>query len=74
MISIIEYTKKSNDHMHRTNIEPGIRVCIVQKHHQRSGQLTCGIVKDILTNKEYHSRGIKVRLKTGEIGRVQTIE
>ena len=74
MISIVEVTKKYNDHMYAERIKPGMKVCVVEKHNQRSGELTCGVVKDILTKKGYHSRGVKVRLKTGEVGRVQTIE
>lgn len=57
----------------RNHIKPGSRVKIVQKQHQRSGELTEGIVKDILTNSAVHHRGIKVRLENGLIGRVQTI-
>ncbi len=57
----------------RQDIKPGLEVEIVQKHHQRSGQLTRGIVKDILTNSPTHPHGIKVRLVTGEVGRVQEI-
>jgi len=57
----------------RVNIKPGIRVAIVLKRDQRSGKLTEGIVKDILTNSQHHPHGIKVRLKSGEIGRVKEI-
>jgi uncharacterized repeat protein (TIGR03833 family) len=57
----------------RTDIKPGLRVHITQKHDQRTGKLTGGIVKDILTKAAFHSRGIKVRLTTGEVGRVQEI-
>lgn len=57
----------------RTDIKPGTRVSIVQKQHQRSGKLTEGTVKDILTNAPTHPHGIKVRLETGEVGRVKTI-
>jgi uncharacterized repeat protein (TIGR03833 family) len=57
----------------RTDIKPGLRVNITQKQDQRSGRLTSGIVKDILTKSAFHSRGIKVRLQTGEVGRVQEI-
>jgi uncharacterized repeat protein (TIGR03833 family) len=57
----------------RKDIKPGLRVNITQKHDQRSGKLTGGIVKDILTTSAFHSRGIKVRLATGEVGRVQEI-
>lgn len=55
------------------NIWPGTRVAIVQKHHQSTGELTQGIVADILTNSPNHPRGIKVRLKSGEVGRAQEI-
>jgi uncharacterized repeat protein (TIGR03833 family) len=57
----------------RKDIKPGLRVNITQKHDQRTGKLTSGIVKDILTISAFHSRGIKVRLTTGEVGRVQEI-
>lgn len=57
----------------RKQIKIGGRVKIVQKQHQRTGQLTEGIVKDILTNSAIHHRGIKVRLETGIVGRVQEI-
>ncbi len=57
----------------RKDIKPGLRVHITQKHDQRTGRLTGGIVKDILTQSAFHSRGIKVRLATGEVGRVQEI-
>lgn len=58
----------------RENIYPGLHVAIVQKQDQRSGNLTEGIVKDILTNSPTHPHGIKVRLETGEVGRVQIIK
>lgn len=58
----------------RENIYPGLRVAIVQKQDQRTGKLTEGIVKDILTNSATHPHGIKVRLETGEVGRVQVIK
>ena len=57
----------------RKDIKPGLRVHITQKQDQRTGKLTSGIVKDILTKSAFHSRGIKVRLQTGEVGRVQEI-
>jgi uncharacterized repeat protein (TIGR03833 family) len=57
----------------RGNIKPGLRVFIVEKKDQRSGKLTKGIVKDILTNSPTHPHGIKVRLESGEIGRVKEI-
>ena len=52
---------------------PGLQVAIVQKHHQGSGKLTYGMVADILTSSPTHPHGIKVRLETGEVGRVQEI-
>ncbi len=60
-------------HTQRKNIVPGTAVQVIQKPHQRSGQLTDGIVKDILTSSPVHSRGIKVRLTSGIVGRVQKI-
>lgn len=58
----------------RSNIKPGSRVSIVLKKDQRTGNLTEGIVKDILTNSPTHPHGIKVRLESGDIGRVKAIE
>jgi uncharacterized repeat protein (TIGR03833 family) len=58
----------------RKNIEAGLAVAIVLKQDQRSGKLTHGIVKDILTKAPVHTHGIKVRLTTGEVGRVKEIE
>lgn len=60
-------------HTQRKNIVPGLVVKVVQKQHQRSGQLTEGIVRDLLTSSPVHSRGIKVRLESGIVGRVQEI-
>lgn len=57
----------------RKNIHIGDEVEIVQKHHQRSGELTDGIVKRILTKSPNHPHGIKVMLETGEVGRVKNI-
>ena len=57
----------------RKNIKKGTKVSVVQKHHQRSGDLTQGIVKDILTNSANHPHGIKVRLESGIVGRVKQI-
>jgi len=57
----------------RKDIKPGLRGHITQKQDQRTGKLTSGVVKDILTTSPFHSRGIKVRLQTGEVGRVQEI-
>lgn len=57
----------------RTDIRPGLRVSIVLKQDQRTGKLTEGIVKDILTKSPAHPHGIKVRLESGEVGRVKEI-
>jgi len=57
----------------RANIQPGIKVKIVLKKDQKTGILTEGIVKDLLTSVPKHHRGIKVRLTDGQIGRVQEI-
>jgi len=57
----------------RSNVKPGIAVLIVLKQDQRTGKLTKGIVKDILTNSPNHPHGIKVRLQDGQIGRVKEI-
>ncbi|MBE0423007.1 MAG: YwbE family protein [Lutibacter sp.] len=57
----------------RKNIQTGLEVEIVQKHHQRSGELTEGVVKRILTNAATHPHGIKVQLETGEVGRVKNV-
>jgi len=58
----------------RSDIEVGIEVGIVKKEDQSSGKITEGIVKDILTKRPFHPHGIKVRLVTGEVGRVKIIK
>lgn len=58
----------------RCDIKAGLRVCIVLKQDQRSGKLTKGVVKDILTKSSSHPHGIKVRLESGAVGRVKKIE
>jgi uncharacterized repeat protein (TIGR03833 family) len=58
----------------RLDIKPGARVAIVLKEDQRSGKLTEGKVKDILTRSAVHPHGIKVRLETGQVGRVKEIK
>ena len=57
----------------RSNIKPGMTVLIVLKQDQRTGRLTKGIVKDILTKSPNHPHGIKVRLMDGQVGRVKEI-
>ena len=58
----------------RTTIRQGLRVAIIMKQDQRSGKLTEGIVKDILTKSPAHPYGIKVRLENGQVGRVKEIK
>ena len=60
-------------HRERKNIRAGLRVAIVLKQDQRTGKQTVGTVKDLLTNSIFHPHGIKVRLTSGEVGRVQNI-
>lgn len=57
----------------RKNIQPGLKVAIVLKQDQRTGRLTYGIVKDLLTNSPTHPHGIKVRLTDGQVGRVKEV-
>lgn len=57
----------------RKDIRPGITVDIVLKEDQRTGKKTRGVVKEVLTNSSNHPHGIKVRLETGEVGRVKGI-
>ena len=60
--------------INRNDIKTGLRVSIVLKQDQRSGKLTGGIVKDILTKSPTHPHGIKVRLESGAVGRVRKID
>ncbi len=61
------------DPTQRKNIKHGMSVAIVLKQDQQSGYLTDGIVRDILTKSQTHPHGIKVRLMSGEVGRVKEI-
>ena len=61
------------DGTRRSEINKGSRVSVVLKKDQRTGKLTEGIVKDLLTNSPSHPHGIKVRLESGEVGRVNAI-
>lgn len=61
------------DGKRRIDIRPGLTVDIVLKVDQRTGRLTRGVVRDILTNSPTHPHGIKVRLEDGQVGRVQHI-
>ena len=62
------------DGTRRSEIYPGLRVAIVTKLDQPTGKATYGVVKEILTNAPLHPNGIKVRLESGEVGRVRYIE
>ena len=62
-----------NDGKTRADIKPGMSVSIVLKKDQRSGKLTEGVVKDLLTRSANHPHGIKVRLADGQVGRVKLI-
>ncbi len=62
------------DGKNRKHIKPGIEVSIVLKKDQRTGTLTEGVVRDILTKSQFHPHGIKVRLENGEVGRVKVIK
>jgi uncharacterized repeat protein (TIGR03833 family) len=62
-----------SDGSYLSNIKVGFEVEIVQKHHQRSGELTTGLVKRILTKNAKHSHGIKVMLQEGIVGRVKKV-
>ena len=57
----------------RININPGLKVAVVLKEDQRTEKLTEGMVKDILTKSISHPHGIKVRLESGQVGRVKKI-
>ncbi len=63
----------SDEHTYRKNIRPGLLVDIIEKHNQRTGITTSGEVRDVLSPGQRHPRGIKVRLSTGQVGRVQRI-
>ena len=58
----------------RSDIKPGMGVSIVLKRDQGTGALTEGTIKDILTKSPQHPHGIKVRLESGEVGRVKKIK
>ena len=59
--------------INRDKIKPGLHVAIVMKEDQRTGELTEGYIKEILTKSPNHPHGIKVRLETGEVGRVKKV-
>lgn len=60
------------DGRYRKNIHPGLQVEIILKKDQRTGKMTSGVVKDLLTKSEFHPHGIKVRLEDGQVGRIGT--
>ena len=62
-----------NEGIYRDKIKVGLNVGIVLKQDQRSGKITQGIVKRVLTNSSYHPHGIKVELESGQVGRVKEI-
>ena len=72
-LNLLNMSHNQEDGRVRRNIQPGYTVEIVQKHHQRTGELTEGVVKRILTQSSNHPHGIKVLLDTGEVGRVKTV-
>jgi uncharacterized repeat protein (TIGR03833 family) len=61
------------DGSERKNVRPGLAVDIVLKQDQRTERLTRGVLKDVLTKSPYHPHGIKIRLETGEVGRVKEV-
>ena len=61
------------DGKRKENVQPGAIVRIVEKHNQKTGKLTEGIVKDVLTHSAVHPHGIKVLLESGVVGRVKEI-
>ena len=61
------------DGTRRSDVKPGARVRVVQKQDQRTGSLTEGVVHSILTNSPTHPHGVKVRLVSGQVGRVKEV-
>ena len=64
---------KKMDGKNRKDIYPGLLVDVILKKDQRSGNLTRGVVANLLTSSAFHSRGIKVRLEDGQVGRVAQV-
>jgi len=62
------------DGKYKKDIKPGMEVSIILKKDQRTGSLTEGIVQDVLTKSPFHPHGIKVRLTTGDVGRVRVVK
>lgn len=61
------------DGRNRSDVQPGMKVAVILKKDQRTGMKTEGVVKDLLTNSNFHPHGIKVRLEDGQVGRVSEI-
>ena len=73
LYSLFEY-KEYNPHHFRINLQPGMMVQVVKKKDQRTGILTAGEIDRVLSPGDRHTRGIKVKLKDGTVGRVQKID
>ena len=76
MVSLFYFKEEGVLYMNgqkRSNIKIGLQVLVVEKHNQRSGELTEGFVEKILTNSQNHPHGIKVMLDDGTVGRVKEI-
>lgn len=72
-LKLLRHGEKVSDIIRRGDIYPGLEVAVVLKQDQRTGKLTNGIVKNILTKSSTHPHGIKVRLTSGLVGRVKQI-
>ena len=72
-MKLLKWKEVKMDPKKRFDVKVGLKVNIVLKADQRTGKLTQGVVKDILTNSPTHPHGIKVRLQNGDVGRVQQI-
>lgn len=71
---LFEFYDEQNPHHYRANLKPGMKVLIVKKKDQRTGILTAGEIHKVLSPGARHTRGIKVMLKDGTVGRVQQIQ
>ena len=72
-VTDLNHPSTMKEGQNRNEVQPGLNVAIVLKQDQRSGKLTKGVVKDILTKSGFHPHGIKVRLEDGLVGRVKEI-
>jgi uncharacterized repeat protein (TIGR03833 family) len=73
MLDIIKYSPKEMNGTRRADIKPGLEVRVELAEDKRTGRLTEGIVKEILTSSPNHPHGIKVLLETGQVGRIKQI-